>query len=55
MLAFAKRLLTGVAVARYEPQLKKYFLADAGHPTVIGNLLFVVIQRVKRPDINFPH
>jgi hypothetical protein len=56
MLAFAKRPLAGVAVAHCEPQPKKRFLADAaGHPTVIANLLFVVVQRVKRPEINFEH
>jgi hypothetical protein len=49
-----KTSLAGVAVAHCEPQPKKRFLADAaGHSTVITNLLFVVVQRVKRPEINF--
>jgi hypothetical protein len=56
MLAFAEPPLAGVAVAHREPQPEKHFLADAArHPTVIGNLLFVVVQRVKRPEINFGH
>jgi len=56
MLAFAKGTFAGRAVPHCKPHSEKHFLADAaGHPMVIANLLFVVVQRVKRPEINFGH